>query len=198
MPINTSNTTVTRVKNDANGNPRYVIHWLELLGCEPLSQWDDNLRMPADSFYDVGLSYDLACTISKPAGFKRYHNQLYDGGLVVQSYNIQDSLADLQYACEDFVSENTDNQALTDHVLSCIDLSEYKCKSLHKIIKAEKRVTRLTLAIVQDWLQGLPSACTVEYMNHTQDQVLTACGLVGWSSDMYWRYTAKVILAYKS
>jgi hypothetical protein len=192
MPITTENTTVTRVNNDSNGNPRYVIHWLALLQCEAMQQWSDN---------DVGgLSYNLAQAIAKNAGFKKYHNKSYGGGLVVQSYNVQDSLDHLQSACERWVVDNTDNDCLTQHVLLCADqsyLDEGKYKTLHACIKAEKRVTRLPLAIVQDWLQGLPTACTVEYMNHAQEQVCIACGLIGWTSDMYWRYAAKTLLAYK-
>ena len=196
MPITTDNTTVTRVNNDSNGNPRIVIHWLELLGCESLSQWDAE-RQVINGIAEKGLSYNLAQSIASNAGFKKYHNKQYGGGLVVQCYNTQDSLDSLQYACEVFVAENTSNQALTDHVLSCIDLSEYGCKNLHKIIKSEKRVTRLNSRVVEDWLRGLPSGVSLPHMNHEQKQICRVCGLVGWNSDMYWRYAAWVILSHK-
>ena len=188
MPINIDNTRVTRVRSDSYGNPRYVVHYLALLQCESFRQFEAN----------CSLTYARAVAIAKPAGFKEFNNRSYGGGLVVQSYNIQESLDALQYACGAFVADNTSNLELTDHVLSFIDLSDYECKSLHKIIRTEKRAARLTLAIVQDWLQGLPTACTVEFSNYEQEQICIACGLVGWSSDMYWRYAAKVILAHKS
>ena len=60
---------VFRIKNDVNGNPRYVVHFLDL-----------NIKL---SDYD---------NINKLYGFKKYRAQWYGGGVVFQSYNIQDKL----------------------------------------------------------------------------------------------------------
>ena len=61
--------TVFRIPNDVNGNPRYVVHFLDL-----------NIKL---SDYD---------NINKLYGFKKYRAQWYGGGVVFQSYNIQDTL----------------------------------------------------------------------------------------------------------
>jgi hypothetical protein len=57
----------TAVKNDIYGNPRYVLHFLRL---------DD--------------SYEQALNNSRPFGGKKFHNKQYGGGIVFQSYNLQD------------------------------------------------------------------------------------------------------------
>ena len=60
---------VFRIKNDVNGNPRYVIH-----------------------FSDLGIKLSDYDNINKLYGFKKYRAQWYGGGVVFQSYNIQDTL----------------------------------------------------------------------------------------------------------
>lgn len=55
----------TRVNNDINGNPRYVIHFLTIQ-----NDYQSN-------------------ELTKKAGLKRFHNKQYGGGYVFQSYNIQ-------------------------------------------------------------------------------------------------------------
>lgn len=61
----------TRINNDSNGNPRYVCHFLNLLK-------------------DGEHGYDLALSRAKKIGGRKYNNKSYGGGIVFQSYNIQD------------------------------------------------------------------------------------------------------------
>ena len=56
------------VKNDTNGNPRYVIHWLAF-----------------------GNDYDSAYTVAKPLGFSKYRGKNFGGGFVCQSYNLENT-----------------------------------------------------------------------------------------------------------
>lgn len=58
-----------RVNNDVNGNPRYVIHFLNI----------------ADNYSD-------ALKIAKKFGGKKFHNKQYGGGIVIQSYNLQNDI----------------------------------------------------------------------------------------------------------
>ena len=61
---------LTRVNNDVNGNPRYVFHFLAL----------------ADRYAE-------AVTVAeKLVGGKKYHTKSYGGGIVFQSYNVQNDL----------------------------------------------------------------------------------------------------------
>jgi len=57
-----------RVKNDANGNPRYVIHWLAF-----------------------GKDYDTAKKVANSIGFRVYRGRDFGGGFVCQSYSVQDT-----------------------------------------------------------------------------------------------------------
>jgi len=54
----------TRINNDTNGNPRFVIHFLQLAG-----------------------NYERALHLSRQLGGKKFHNKQYGGGIVFQSYN---------------------------------------------------------------------------------------------------------------
>ena len=60
---------VFRIPNDTNGNPRYVVHFRDL----GVGLWD----------------YD---NINKLYGFNKYRAKWFDGGVVFQSYNIEDTL----------------------------------------------------------------------------------------------------------
>jgi hypothetical protein len=74
----------TRVNNDVNGNPRYVCHFLDL----------DLLG----AFSGVGISerYQLALTLAKQQGGRKFHNKQYGGGIVFSYvYNIQSLCDDL-------------------------------------------------------------------------------------------------------
>lgn len=60
---------VFRIPNDVNGNPRYVVNFRDL----GVGLWD----------------YD---NINKLYGFNKYRAKWFGGGVVFQSYNIQDTL----------------------------------------------------------------------------------------------------------
>lgn len=60
---------VFRIPNDLNGNPRYVVH-----------------------FMDLGIKLTDYDNINKLYGFKKYRAKWFGGGVVFQSYNIADTL----------------------------------------------------------------------------------------------------------
>ena len=68
----------TRINNDVNGNPRYAIHFLDLINSE------ENLFLP------FAKKYEYALKKAKKIGGKKYDNKQYGGGIVFQSYNIND------------------------------------------------------------------------------------------------------------
>ena len=67
----------TRVNNDTNGNPRYVIHFLDL----DVYGYKSTL--------DIPTRYRLAINLANTKGGKKFHNKQYGGGIVFQSYNLQ-------------------------------------------------------------------------------------------------------------
>ena len=60
---------VFRIPNDVNGNPRYVV-----------------------DFYDLGIGLWDYDNINKLYGFNKYRAKWFGGGVVFQSYNIEDTL----------------------------------------------------------------------------------------------------------
>lgn len=67
----------TRIKNDVNGNPRYVCHFL-------------NLITSADSDVPLLAKYPLAVSRANRIGGRRYHCKAYGGGIVFQSYSLEE------------------------------------------------------------------------------------------------------------
>lgn len=59
--------TFTRIKNDTNGNPRYVCHYLVF-----------------------NTDYVSACKLANTIGGRKFHNKQYGGGIVFSSYNINE------------------------------------------------------------------------------------------------------------
>lgn len=72
---------MTRITNDVNGNPRYVIHFFAFLSEE--------------EFNDLRLSesYKLAHQRAKKLGFRKYMGKDFGGCFVGQSYNTKDTAA---------------------------------------------------------------------------------------------------------
>jgi hypothetical protein len=84
--MKTAKINFLRVNNDVNGNPRYVCHY-------------SNLLTNAESNYTTGLSisdrYNAALNRARKIGGRKFHNKQYGGGIVFQSYNIQETEKDI-------------------------------------------------------------------------------------------------------
>lgn len=91
MKTNTITTeNFTRVNNDVNGNPRYVIHFLDILTGEE----QQNLTV-----FD---GYNLAVNKANKIGGKKFNTKAYGGGIIFQSYN----LPDLVKKCNELLNIN--------------------------------------------------------------------------------------------
>lgn len=75
----------TRIKNDVNGNPRYVCHFLAL----NTNHEKDNT--PND-WNRISNLYAMAVKRANKIGGRKYHTKSYGGGIVFQSYNLQDTI----------------------------------------------------------------------------------------------------------
>ena len=65
----------TRVNNDTNGNPRFVLHYLAF----------------DEQGSNVHTAYENAIAKAKKIGGRKFHNKQYGGGIVFGSvYNISD------------------------------------------------------------------------------------------------------------
>jgi hypothetical protein len=67
-----------RVNNDVNGNPRYVLHFL-------------NALTPDEREARTSSRYDIAILRAQAIGGRKYHNRSYGGGLVFQSYSLDET-----------------------------------------------------------------------------------------------------------
>lgn len=93
----------TRVNNDTNGNPRYVCHFLDIPLTEQEKDSVDNPKprlgkygeIIKDNRFGIERHYDLAVKKANSIGGKKYHNKQYGGGIVFQSYNIQQTEKDI-------------------------------------------------------------------------------------------------------
>lgn len=74
----------TRVNNDVNGNPRYVVHFLDLINEE------ERMAIPFHKLYEYAVKK------AKKIGGKKYNNKSYGGGIIFQSYNIEKTWNDIQ------------------------------------------------------------------------------------------------------
>ncbi len=74
----------TRINNDVNGNPRYVIHFFDVLNTE------ERNSLPFTKLYEYAVKK------AKKIGGKKYSNKSYGGGIVFQSYNIENTWKKIQ------------------------------------------------------------------------------------------------------
>jgi hypothetical protein len=74
--------TLTRINNDLNGNPRYVVHFLNVLNTEE------------QSFLPFNKKYEYALKKAKTIGGKKYDNKQYGGGIVFGSIFNSEALKD--------------------------------------------------------------------------------------------------------
>lgn len=75
-----------RINNDINGNPRFVFHFLAFLGTE--------------EGYILDL-YKIAVKKAKKIGGKAYRGKDFGGGIVLQSYNIQETMQRIKRLAEE-------------------------------------------------------------------------------------------------
>ena len=78
--------TFTRVPSDVNGNPRCVVHFLALNTREELDR-------AGPDWIGIHEKYRLACKRANSIGGRRYHTKRYGGGIVFQSYSIDETAA---------------------------------------------------------------------------------------------------------
>lgn len=90
----------TKVNRDVNGNPRYVIHFINIpLTKQELENIENEIqearKLNRNTIgMNIDLEYQLALDKCKKIGGKKFHNKSFGGGIVFQSYNIQ-NLCDL-------------------------------------------------------------------------------------------------------
>lgn len=109
----------TRVNSDQYGNPRYVCHYLNLL-------------------VDGEHGYDLALKRAKKIGGGKFNNKQYGGGIVFQSYNIQDDekrIKQLLDSLDDKKAIGTTKSKSDDLILEIAKRGEITEKEMKLLLK---------------------------------------------------------------
>lgn len=101
---------LTRIKNDINGNPRYVFHFLTLI-----NKGDDILAdTRRGDVFGIHTKYNIALNKARTIGGRKYHNKTFGGGIVCQMYNTPEERAQIMDLVtikeSDFLKEWTDKQ----------------------------------------------------------------------------------------
>lgn len=74
--------SLVRINNDVNGNPRYVMHFLQMFSDEE----NERLR----GAFTINERYAMAVARAKHIGGRKYSTKTYGGGVVFQSYNTEE------------------------------------------------------------------------------------------------------------
>lgn len=69
-----------RINNDINGNPRYVVHFLDLLTVADIQG------------LDLDQKFNLALQKARKVGGTKYRGKDFGGGIVFTSYNILETI----------------------------------------------------------------------------------------------------------
>ena len=72
----------SRVKNDVNGNPHYVCHFLGFTSGDDLSDYR--------GLDKITQKYNLALARARKLGGRKFHNKQFGGGIVFTSYNLRE------------------------------------------------------------------------------------------------------------
>jgi len=87
VTVNDVEVEYKRVKNDVNGNPRYVIHFLYFLRLKEIDYKID--------INSISKLFNQALKISREIGGKKYRGKDCGGCIVVSSYNLKANLETL-------------------------------------------------------------------------------------------------------
>lgn len=71
-----SNVNTTRINNDVNGNPRYVVHHLAFV----------NDLESHNKHINTSQRYELAVLRANSIGARKFHNKQYGGGIMWSTY----------------------------------------------------------------------------------------------------------------
>jgi hypothetical protein len=80
-----------RVKSDSYGNPRFVLHFTNLITDEER----ETFKRAGYDFGGISQRYDYAVKKANKIGGRKYHNKSYGGGIVFSTYNLDELILKL-------------------------------------------------------------------------------------------------------
>ena len=79
---------------------------------------------------------------------------------------------------------------------SCIDFEYLEESTLLNCIICETGKKQISEKDVENWLRGLPSACTIPFCDFEIKQILNSCGNENWSISDYWKFASSRVLQF--
>ncbi len=77
-----------KITHDTNGNPRYVIHFSQLLTDKQKELYPYNVAPIFRVNDNISRRYALALSRAHKFGGRKYHNKQYGGGVVFCTYSL--------------------------------------------------------------------------------------------------------------
>ena len=86
-----------RIESDINGNPRYVIHFLDLLTEDEQVRVDNETKALREKYPNQWISaterlFSASLSKARKIGGVKYRAKWFGGGIVFQSYNLSEDL----------------------------------------------------------------------------------------------------------
>ena len=73
-----------KIKNNINGNPRYVVHFMDYL--QLINEYSNYSKKSPEILLEI---YNYAVNHSKKYGGKKYHHKDFGGGIVFCTYSLK-------------------------------------------------------------------------------------------------------------
>ena len=93
LNVNGEEITAYKVNHDSNGNPRWVVHFLDLLTSEEQVAARKEAEEDPSFTLSTQVMFRDALNKARKSGGAKYRAKWFGGGIVFQSYNIQEDVA---------------------------------------------------------------------------------------------------------
>lgn len=90
--VNCNDITAYKVNHDANGNPRWVVHFLDLLTRTERDETHAEANAKSVLTFGTEVMMEKALAKAHKVGGIKYRAKWFGGGIVFQSYNIESDL----------------------------------------------------------------------------------------------------------
>jgi hypothetical protein len=91
--INGQDVTAYKVSHDSNGNPRWVVHFLDLLTRAERDEAHAEANARSVLTFGTEVMMEKALAKAHKVGGIKYRAKWFGGGIVFQSYNIKSDIA---------------------------------------------------------------------------------------------------------
>jgi len=95
LSVNGEEITTYKVNHDSNGNPRWVVHFIDLLTSEEQAAARKEAEEAPSFTLGTQVMFRDALNKARRAGGVKYRAKWFGGGIVFQSYDIQEDISNV-------------------------------------------------------------------------------------------------------